>query len=194
MVYLKIERVFIVSIRQDIDKGFRFPKTQELQLTLEDLLEDKVDNKYFVKKDFFNIDLPYKCKARQTAIVTNNGKNINRFTSIACCIAARDWKGFGKQSMNGVIETQEDNLRIRRLTPKEYFRLMGFEDIDIDILINNRISNTQLYKMAGNSIVVNVVYYLFKELKGIYPDLFFITKKDVNQVSIDEVLEEAYYE
>ena len=56
------------------------------------------------------------------------------------------------------------NLRIRKLTPKECFRLMGFEDKDIDCLIDNKISNTQLYKMAGNSIVVNVLIEIFKKL------------------------------
>lgn len=57
-----------------------------------------------------------------------------------------------------------DGLRIRKLTPKECFRLMAFEDCDIDCLIDNKISNTQLYKMAGNSIVVDVLKYIFKEL------------------------------
>lgn len=55
-------------------------------------------------------------------------------------------------------------LRIRKLTPKECFRLMGFENKDVDILIENGISNTQLYKMAGNSIVVNVLEALFRSL------------------------------
>lgn len=57
-----------------------------------------------------------------------------------------------------------DGLRIRKLTPKECFRLMGFEDKDIECLIENKISNTQLYKMAGNSIVVDVLKYIFVEL------------------------------
>lgn len=45
---------------------------------------------------------------------------------------------------------------IRKLTPKECFRLMGFDDSDCQILTDNKISNTQLYKQAGNSIVVDV--------------------------------------
>lgn len=57
-----------------------------------------------------------------------------------------------------------DGLRIRKLTPKECFRLMGFQDKDIECLIENKISNTQLYKMAGNSIVVDVLKYIFVEL------------------------------
>lgn len=54
--------------------------------------------------------------------------------------------------------------RIRKMTPKEYFRLMGFDDSDVDLLSENGISNTQLYKMAGNSIVVNVLGFLFCQI------------------------------
>ena len=56
-----------------------------------------------------------------------------------------------------------EELRIRKLTPKECFRLMGFDDSDFEKAeaVN---SNTQLYKQAGNSIVVPVVEYILKEL------------------------------
>jgi DNA (cytosine-5)-methyltransferase 1 len=59
---------------------------------------------------------------------------------------------------------QGDDVRVRRYTPKECFRLMGFDDEDVDVLIENGISNTQLYKMAGNSIVVNVLDEIFDRL------------------------------
>lgn len=56
----------------------------------------------------------------------------------------------------------KNDLRIRKLTPKECWRLMGFSDDDFDKAekIN---SNTQLYKQAGNSIVVNVLMAIFKQ-------------------------------
>lgn len=54
--------------------------------------------------------------------------------------------------------------RVRALTPREYFRLMGFDDSDVDILIASGLSNTQLYKMAGNSIVVTMLEHLFLQL------------------------------
>lgn len=44
---------------------------------------------------------------------------------------------------------------------------MGFDDRDVDILSENGISNTQLYKMAGNSIVVDVLEALFRSLFGL---------------------------
>lgn len=60
-----------------------------------------------------------------------------------------------------------DKLRIRKLTPKECFRLMGFSDEDFAKAeaVN---SNTQLYKQAGNSIVVDVIAHIFTSLKSEY--------------------------
>lgn len=57
----------------------------------------------------------------------------------------------------------EHNLRIRKLTPLECFRLMGFDDEDF-YKAEKVNSNTQLYKQAGNSIVVNVLEHIFNEL------------------------------
>jgi DNA (cytosine-5)-methyltransferase 1 len=62
--------------------------------------------------------------------------------------------------------------RIRKLIPLECFRLMGFEDEDFYILKENGISDTQCYKMAGNSIVVDVLYYIYLELYKAMPYLF----------------------
>lgn len=56
------------------------------------------------------------------------------------------------------------NYRIRKLTPKECWRLMGFEDADIDKAIAVGISDAQLYKQAGNSIVVNVLMAIFSQM------------------------------
>ena len=56
-----------------------------------------------------------------------------------------------------------NNLRIRKLTPRECFRLMGFDDADFDKAAQF-CSNTQLYKQAGNSIVVSVLMSIFKQL------------------------------
>lgn len=61
--------------------------------------------------------------------------------------------------------------RLRRTTPKEHFRLMGFTDSDFE-KAEAVCSNTQLYKQTGNSIVVDVLYYVFKELYNALPDLF----------------------
>ena len=57
-----------------------------------------------------------------------------------------------------------EDFRIRKLTPRECFRLMGMRDDDIDKIQVAGISNTQQYKMAGNSIVINVLEAIFKNL------------------------------
>lgn len=60
----------------------------------------------------------------------------------------------------GVVEP---DLRIRKLTPRECWRLMGFTDEDFDkaTAVN---SNSQLYKQAGNSIVKQVLMAIFKQM------------------------------
>ena len=57
----------------------------------------------------------------------------------------------------------DEPYRIRKLTPRECYRLMGFSDDDYE-KASKEISNTQLYKTAGNSIVVDVLMAIFKEL------------------------------
>ena len=69
------------------------------------------------------------------------------------------------------IATVEPSLRIRKLTPKECWRLMGFDDEDFTKAEKVN-TNSQLYKQAGNSIVVNVLMAIFKEL--------FVPKKSIS--------------
>ena len=73
---------------------------------------------------------------------------------LASALCARDYKGMGRfKAINAV---REQDYRIRKLTPRECYRLMGFDDADFD-KAEKVCSNTQLYKQAGNSIVVNVL-------------------------------------
>lgn len=71
-----------------------------------------------------------------------------------------NFKRNGSMGATGVT----DGFRIRKLTPRECFRLMGVSEENIDKIQNAGISKTQQYKMAGNSIVVDVLYYIFKKL------------------------------
>lgn len=309
------ERVFIVSIRKDIDNGsFEFPKPFELELRLKDMLEDQVDEKYYLKdiKDFYiknsfdmeqkgngfrfdphvkqnaNISKTITTRAgarmddnfildnidtdkerfkfdstneelksvrlggvfdtekskhqagsvwdkeglsptldtmqggwRQPCIIDDNdikltgayGRNFGSKGKLqdkdSVCdtllsamgsgggnvpivkeqestakiireepLEREGWHRNAKEVLNtnGIcrtLSTQSNNLatkikeqkslRIRKLTPRECFRLMGFDDSDFDKVEGN-LSNTQLYKQAGNSIVVNVLEEIYKEL------------------------------
>ena len=74
-----------------------------------------------------------------------------------------------------MIEQNENSnvgYRIRKLTPRECFRLMAFSDEAFDKAQKAGVSNSQLYKQAGNSIVVDVLYYIYKNLYKVMPYLF----------------------
>ncbi|WP_405341619.1 DNA cytosine methyltransferase [Fibrobacter sp.] len=263
------ERVFIVSIRKDIEQEFTFPETQVLKLRVRDLLEKDVPEKFFIntpnaialaRKIAEEIELNHPAVLR--SVRTEYGKEIrtayeqgeihekranmrefecrpddlcNTLTTvlkdnyiaepvmrtvgdlgvggqrgrvfsingIVGCLSVTDYKDPPKiLQVGNIVKTgQFDNpqrgriydpdgiaptlntcsggglepkfvdrshvdVRIRKLTPRECFRLMGFTDDDFDKI--KGISNSQLYKMAGNSIVVNVLTEIFKELFKMY--------------------------
>ena len=246
------ERVFTISIRQDIDQGFKFPEKEELKLRLRDMLEDKVDKKYYLRGEISNTLLARDYKDAKCIQVVNlfGGKwdkiyesnrrvysNEGLSPTIHTCLGGNTepkvliknntkqgyleaYEGDGiytntstkrgtvqKQMIpaltgfqdNGVVErikvignyspsnydasrvvdnnglapTVKENhgivtatnigLRIRKLTPKECWRLMGFDDSDFDKAVKVN-SNSQLYKQAGNSIVVNVLEKILENL------------------------------
>lgn len=72
----------------------------------------------------------------------------------------------------GIKEVYEDHYRVRKLTPLECWRLMSFTDEDFYKAKNAGISNSQLYKQAGNSIVVKV-------LEGIFENMFLKENKPI---------------
>lgn len=71
------------------------------------------------------------------------------------------------------IYGESTDFRIRKLTPRECLRLMDVDDDNIDKMFCAGLSNTQLYKMAGNSIVVNVLYHIFRKM--------FVEKENENE-------------
>ena len=75
----------------------------------------------------------------------------------------------GGDCSNSLTTVQKDNvviepsIRVRKLTPRENWRLMGFDDADFDKAAEVN-SSTQLYKQAGNSIVVDVLMAIFDQM------------------------------
>lgn len=260
------ERVFMVSIRNDLKQSYTFPKAQTLTTFVQDVLEPIVDESFYLKKDIVDklclsdkkleaklkeyamrdhmeVDSNqtaakiaamrgrYKAnpQSRQSGLPTAQHLEIsqtnwsNTITTIqkdnlvvyadqqvlgidyhpiqskrsyrhfvnshvSPCIIAHESKvpktvaiyqrprGFNKGAiLEKVAPTisshswQQNNfllsdfLRIRKLTPKECWRLMGFDDVAFE-KASQVTSNTQLYKQAGNSIVVPVLEAIFKEL------------------------------
>lgn len=175
------ERVFIVSVRKDIDNGsFSFPMPITLDKRLKDVLEKDVDERFYLKdtKDFFiknSLDMEDKgngfrfsphvkdhANIAKTITTRAGGRMDDNFImetpSLDC-----DTFTFNKENVSKIVECAHE-FRIRKLTPLECWRLMGFEDTDFWKVKNSGISNSQLYKMAGNSIVVNVLKAIFREL------------------------------
>ena len=66
--------------------------------------------------------------------------------------------------VKNVSFNDKSEIRIRKLTPLECWRLMGFRDESFYKAQELGVSDSQLYKQAGNSIVVNCLYYIFKNL------------------------------
>jgi DNA (cytosine-5)-methyltransferase 1 len=184
---------------------FTFPPKQELKLKLKDMLEDEVDEKYYLSDKMIkyisadnekwtgNNDKSLINKSVASAINTGEGsrrcdasnyisnevednynlKNVNKVgyipewrqkgaiydeNSLAPTLCATDYKTPKLTTIN-----IDRNLKIRKLTPKECWRLMGFDDADYEKASKVN-SNTQLYKQAGNSIVVNVLEAILTNL------------------------------
>ena len=162
------ERVFIISIRKDIDDGkFEFPQPELLFLNVRDLMEDSAPKNCYLKDEDVR---KFVSKPTSVGNCSQLGyidrPTFHDFSNRVYSIdgIARTLMGEGGNCNDKAGQYLLDSGQIRRLTPKECFRLMGFDDRDIDILIKNKISNTQLYKMAGNSIVVDVLEAIFEML------------------------------
>ena len=246
------ERVYTISIRKDIDNGtFTFPEKEELKLRLKDMLEDEVDEKYYLETDKIDkiahwkgFQKPFEkvqgnnsicptltargageehngmitysdllentTNMQEKCLTIKSGAYARNFGSRGK-IQYKDYSdtlvasmgtgggnvplvpqvigGIGEKKSNGgtqwyqqdriydnnvglsvsttAIPYYPDNqLRIRKLTPKECWRLMGFSDECFEKAEKVN-SNAQLYKQAGNSIVVDVLYKIFKNLFNI---------------------------
>lgn len=212
------ERVFVVSIRKDIDKyGYTFPEPFPLQKRLKDVLEDEVPDNYYLSGEvvakvaktlFNNVSEPITGATRTrydkdgkpfqnlettgepisntlTTVQTDSLVIEPRIIQVANYLEGTGnyWKNpnngriYSKEGLSPTINTMEggnrqpkvllDNtlpIRVRKLTERECWRLMGVSDVDTDKVKAIKMSRSQMYKQAGNSIVVDVLYYIFKNL------------------------------
>lgn len=170
------ERVFVISILGE-HEPYEFPKPIPLNKCVGDILEDQVDEKYYInkpfnlitnghqisisqatKKGYIEMDLPGVCDLSYPNSKTRRGR-VQENGKVSPTLTA------SSQDICYIEPTtQKDDYTIRKLTPKECFRLMGLKDNDIDKIQQTGISNAQQYKMAGNSIVVNVLEAIFRNL------------------------------
>lgn len=85
----------------------------------------------------------------------------NKYVRKDFCVGTLTTDGSSPKHNNRIIQT---DFRIRKLTPLECWRLMGFDDADHKRAENSGVSNSQRYKQAGNSIVVNVLEAIFRKM------------------------------
>ena len=102
---------------------------------------------------------------------SGKGMNGNVFDENGLAPTLTTNKGEGHKIAIHQVHKIEPPIRIRKLTPKECFRLMGFSDENFEAT-EKMVSNSQLYKQAGNSIVVDVLYYILVELYKAMPYLY----------------------
>ena len=78
-----------------------------------------------------------------------------------------------KMDKGSLVDNEGRRYRIRKLTPRECFRLQDVSESDIDKMLNAKIAKTNLYKLAGNSICISPMYHIFRKL--------FVEKENENQ-------------
>ena len=144
------ERVFAVSVRQD-KGGYEFPTPIPLEKKFRDFLQDEVEEKYFLRKEIFEYFERHSEECKEKGL----GFRFQPMARGDCEIA----KTITTTCQIGILT----NHGVRKLTPRECWRLMGFTDSDFD-KAQAVCSDTQLYKQAGNSIVVQVLEGILKQL------------------------------
>lgn len=214
------ERCFMLSWLSD-DYYYDFPNKQPLSRKLKDMLELKVDKKFYLSKKAANALLNLNCKDISKTVRPGGRGSVDRHCW-DIVVEPTVWDGFNqsirkdsscigtltrncgadlKRNGQGIIENglrlfqyghgylpageinseiyptvresntarynnailQSGDVRVRKLTPKECWRLMGFNDESFS-RAEKKVSNSQLYKQAGNSIVVDVLMAIFKKL------------------------------
>ena len=199
-------RCFMVSILGDY--SYTFPKPIPLKLKLKDMLEENVDEKYYLSNKMINCFLsesenskfPRKERFLQTFNTTNEKGIAATITTCAGTRATDNFIKIKNATLKGYLEATDgdgidissrmeyhrgnvqkgkiqtitasggndrgvvnSDLRIRKLTPRETGRLMGVKDEDITNMLKNQ-SDSSAYHCFGDSIVVNVLMAIFKEL------------------------------
>ncbi|MEG0409205.1 MAG: DNA cytosine methyltransferase [Bacilli bacterium] len=187
------ERVFTISIRNDISKWFNFDAL--IKMPMQPLVNFLEDNPYAIEG--YDVVQPSMIKSIDTGKTTIAMTYVNTITTkVVRWNTSLVWKDYSNfyvyprstdgKLINGshnrawkedkfigcipaskipqVAKLEDKHLLFRYLTQRECFRLMGFTDEDFDKILMKKIPKNTLYQLAGNSIVVPVLEAIFKEL------------------------------
>ena len=173
------ERVIMISIRKDIISNFKFPKGKDSGIRLKNILETDVDEKYYIPKDKLIIKEETllhnnltKNELIQVGMLNIKGNESNRrvYFDTGLCPTLNSMNGGNRQPKVLISENGKsyNDFKIRKLTPLECWRLMGFDDLDFYKSQEAGLPNSKLYERAGRGIVVPMLEEVFKNLFSEY--------------------------
>ena len=168
------ERVIMISILKEYDKGYEMPTTDKLPMKcIKDILTNDVDEELYLNKKFI---LNNNCSNNKEIIISarleDNRSDRSRIVNTNGIMYTLD-------SMNGgarepkILVNKNDNINVysvsgymvRKLSPLECWRLMGYSDEDfIKARDIGELSNSKLYERAGRGIVVPMLEKVFEGL------------------------------
>ncbi|MFS0643800.1 DNA (cytosine-5-)-methyltransferase [Siminovitchia sp. 179-K 8D1 HS] len=148
------QRIYVVGQRKDLGEfNYTFPKEEGLTITVFDLLENKVDDKYYLSEKMYNYAMGTGTKSFKHKPKTD--------LEIACPLLATMHK-MHRAGISNYYHTDyrpQNKTNLRKLTPRECARLQGLPDTYEFV-----VSNTQAYRLMGNAMSLNVVEKIVKQL------------------------------
>ena len=162
------ERVFVVSILGE-HEPYTFPSPIPLQTTVFDYLSSEVDTSFNVLHSFEKVDGYYRIPQATQKGYIELATGICDWSYPTSKFRRGRVQGEGKivptltASKQNLLFLDKDG-NARTLTPLERWRLMGISDEDYQLAASSGVSLAQLYKQAGNSIVVPVLEAIFGQL------------------------------
>lgn len=155
------ERIYIVAFKSKEEfKNFEFPKPLELTMNLSEIINfsSKEESKYYYSSEnFTQYNLLKESIKRKDTIYQWRRQYVRENKSNVCPTLTANM-GTGGHNVPLILA---DN-GIRKLTPRECFNLQGFPQ---EFILPEKVSNTQLYKQAGNSVSVSVIRRIAKNIK-----------------------------
>ena len=159
------ERVIMISILDDVD--FLFPLGEKTNLSVNDIL-DSHDKSFEIDKKLMEFKLYPPMtnvkKLYQVGILNTKGNQLNRrvYSSFGYCPTLNSMNGGNRQPK--ILIGDNNDFIVKKLSPLECWRVMGFTDEDFYKAKNVGLSNSKLYERAGRGIVVPMLEEIFKNL------------------------------
>lgn len=148
------QRVYILSIRKDIDKGFIFPNPTPLTTIAKDYYESNVGDEYYLRESDMKYLSEFRLKKKYSSLNAD----------VIVCQTTK--QGNLANSQNFI----KDEKGYRIMTPRELLSLQGFKNTYAKLLLDNGITKEQIGYMSGNSITTKVLEAIFTELIKQYPE------------------------